>query len=178
KDIQMTFDDMTQTGSQSSNGPIFKDTVEEIQQVNPYEVVMKNRLTDAEFLNNVSQLVGGFEIVSTADYDKRGYPTMTTRPLAGTGPYQFKERSQSQFIRFERTPFQHYRVTPDFPELEMRMIGEASTRMAALLTGEVHMTPLPEDLLAQVQKQNMKLARGAVPSLRVFIQMRGVYVND
>src|SRR5439155_2256078 len=41
KDIQMTFEDMTQTGSLSSNGPIFKDTVEEIQQVNPYEVVMK-----------------------------------------------------------------------------------------------------------------------------------------
>lgn len=178
RDVKMTYDDITQDGSLASNGPIFKALIEDIQIVNDHEVVTKLKTTDAEFLLNISQMVGGFEIVSKADYDKRGFPTMQTRPLAGTGPYQFKERQQGAFIRYERVPFKHYRVTPDFPELEIRIVPEASTRMAALLTSELHLAPLSDDLLEQVERSNMKVLKGNVPGLRTALAFRGHYLND
>ena len=180
KDVKMTHTNMTYEGVTASNGPIFRTLVEDVELVNDYEVVAKLKTPDAEFLINISQMVGGFEIVSKADFDKRGgvYPTMATRPLAGTGPYLFKERQQSAFIRFDRVPFKHYRVTPDFPQLELRMIGEPSTRMAGLLTGEIHLAPLPDDLLSSVEQQQMKVVKGTTPALRTFLGFRGQYLLD
>lgn len=119
-------------------------------------------------------------IQSKADFDRRGEPkTVEDPPLAGTMPYQFDERSLSAFIRYTRTPGTHWRNTPDFPELEVRFSSEASTRLAGLLVGEIHVTELPSDLLQQAVGQGMKIATGGVPGLRVFAQFRGVYyVND
>lgn len=178
KDVAMTFQDVTQDGTKASNGPIFKALISGIDQVSPYEVVTNLKTADAEFIINISQMVGGFEIVSRADFDKRGYPTMSTRPLAGTGPYQYDSRQQGTYIRFGPIPFKHYRITPDFPQLEMRIIGEASTRMAGVLTGEVHMAPLSDDLLEQMEKQSMKVLKGQLAGLRTELSFRGHYLND
>jgi len=180
KDVKMTYTNMTYDGVTASNGPIFRALIEDVELVNDYETVTKLKSPDAEFLLNISQMVGGFEIVSKVDFDKRGgvYPTMSTRPLAGTGAYMFKERQQGAFVRFERAPGKHYRVTPDFPQLELRMVGEASTRMAGLLTGEIHMAPLPDDLIEQVERQQMKLVKGTTPALRTFLGFRGQYLLD
>jgi len=178
KDVAMTFQDVTQDGTKASNGPIFKALISGIDQVGPYEVVTNLKTADAEFIINISQMVGGFEIVSKVDFDKRGYPTMSTRPLAGTGPYQYDSRQQGAYIRFGPAPFKHYRITPDFPQLEIRLISEASTRMAGVLTGEVHMAPLGDDLLEQVEKQSMKVVKGQVAGLRTELAFRGHYLND
>ena len=103
------------------------------------------------------------EILSQASFDKNGDPNMTTMPVAGTGPYQMKSRQQGVNALYERTPYKHWRVTPDFPEFEWRYMNEASSRMAALLTGEAHATALPRDLKGQAVNQGMKLMKGKVP---------------
>ena len=121
---------------------------------------------------------GFFEIRSKAHFDKTGEPTMETAPTAGTGPYQFKERAQSQFIRYERVPYQHWRATPDFPEFEFRFRAESSTRFAALQAGEVQLATLPEDLLQQAQGRGFKLLSGKVPGLRTFLSMMCCYQKD
>ena len=117
----------------------------------------------------MSEEQSGVEVQSRASYTKNGPATYKTGPYNGTGPYQYKERTQSQFIRFERTPFKHWRATPDFQEFEFRFVQEASTRMAALLTGEAHVATLPTDQTAEVQKQGYKVVTGKVPALRVFM---------
>ncbi|HIG20754.1 MAG TPA: hypothetical protein EYQ78_08380, partial [Candidatus Poseidoniales archaeon] len=81
--------------------------------------------------------------MSSKNFDAVGeYPGMDDQPMAGTGPYQFLERSEGSYVRFKRVPYQHWRATPEFEELELRFISEEFTRLAALQVGEVHITPL------------------------------------
>ncbi len=121
------------------------------------------------FISDVFQML---PVHSKADFDKRGEPKSLTEPwLASTGPYQFKERKPSQSLVFERTPYKHWRVTPDFQELEMRWINEPSTRAAALLAGEIHITDLPADLQKETTAKGMKLV-SSPPVVSVFLNFR------
>src|SRR5207253_683256 len=132
KDVVFSWQDLTKPDSLQVEAPYWKRVVKEIQTVNDYEVVY-HLDPDANFIHGISEAEGGMEIRSKAHYDAKGAPTMQTEPMAGTGPYQFKERSQGEFVRFERVPYDHWRVKPDFPEFEFRWIKEPSTRLAALL---------------------------------------------
>ncbi len=162
QDVVFTWKDVTDPAAQYSDAQVFRDMIKDIQVVNDYEVVFTLDQNAPFFLYWVSQGQGGFEIRSKKHADAMGpVPPIDQRPLAGTGPYQFKERAQAQFIRFERVPWSHWRVNPDFPEFEYRFQREPSTRAAALQTGETHLTALPTDLQNQSERAGMKVIQGS-----------------
>lgn len=139
-----------------------------IEKTGADEVLMKLRQPDGTFMLTISEQRGTFYMLSGKHFQELGQPTWQTGPAAGTGAYRFKERLQGQFIRYERVPYQHWRGQPDFPEFEFRYMKEASTRLASLLAGEVHMADLPQDLKEQAQRQGYKLLQGRVPGFRSF----------
>lgn len=142
------------------------------------EVVFKLKERDGQFLQNVIEERAGGSVFSKADYASRGAESVKSVPYAGTGSYQFKERSQGQHLRYERVPYKHWRTDAEFPEFEWRWMKEASTRLAALLAGEVHIADLPEDLQPQAVKQGLKVVSGKFPSLRVFMNFYCCFLAD
>lgn len=156
----------------------FWDRVEGVDVVNDYEIVIRMMEPDSTMLNFLGEQVGGFEVYSHKHFEKVGTATMTTGPLAATGPYQFVERDQEGFVRLERVPYKHWAVTPDFPEFEYRIIREASTRLAALLAGEIHMAQLPEDLLQEAVGKGYQTVTGKVPAQRIFINAYCCQLRD
>lgn len=156
----------------------FHDTIKSVDAVNDHEVVITYTGLDANWVYTVSQQ-SGFEMESKAAYDARGgYPTtLSTPPIEGTGPYQFKERTQGSKIVYERVPYQHWRATPDFPELSFRFQAEASTRLAALLTGEVHITTINADSYDLAIRDGMQVIQGKVPGQRTFFRFSGVNLD-
>ena len=157
----------------------FQEVTYETVAENDYEVVVKLSRPDSNFFAQFSRLQGGVEIISKAHHDAEGDPVVIGEdaPIAGTGSYQYLEREQAQNIVFERTP-DHWRFEPDFPELEIKFINEASTRLAALFNDEVHLTNLPEDNLQQAVADGYGVVRGHVQALRAFAQFRGQYENE
>jgi peptide/nickel transport system substrate-binding protein len=157
----------------------FQTVTPEAVVVSDYEVIIKLSRNDSNFFAQFSRLQGGFEIISKAHLEAEGDPVVIGEdaPIAGTGSYQYLEREQALNIVFERTP-DHWRFTPDFPELEIKFINEASTRLASLFTGEVHLTNLPEDNLQQALADGYGVVRGNVTALRAFAQFRGQYENE
>jgi len=182
KDVVHTWKELlkedTTHGSLSYWRRTIPDVDANITVVNDYEVVFHLPQPDANFLSALSEAEGTMEIHSKAEFDQEGPGTMERGPNAGTGPYQFKERVQGSYLRFERVPYQHWRATPDFPEFEFRFQKEPSTRLAALLNGEVHVTTLPEDLLDTAQKQGFKTIAGRVPGLRAFLSIYCCNLKD
>jgi len=81
-------------------------------------------------------------------------------------------------MRFERVNYKHWRITPDFPELEFRYINEASTRVAGLLAGEIHITDVPSDLQPQAEKAGMKRIQNLAKSPRVMGTFVCCYFNE
>jgi len=144
--------------------------------VNDHEVIFTLGAPNGEFLWSLSELnPTSMDIQSAADFDVLGAPTLTNRPLAGTGFYQFQERAVGQYMRLEQVPYRHWRVNVDFPELEFRWQSEASTRLAALLTEEVHLTQLPVDLKPQAINDGMSSVLGKQFGQRAFVIFTGVY---
>ena len=153
--------------------------VVKVEVVNDSEVVFRLPRPNAEYLNQLSRQSGGFAITSKRDADTLGKDvTLATRPLASTGPYQFKARETGRFISFTRVPGKHYRAAPDFPELELRWVREASTRLASLLSGEIHATILPQDLTPEAESKGFKVLQGPISAQRTFLTFYGVYLRN
>lgn len=157
----------------------FWRNIEDIDILSDYELRFRLKTLDGNFVVGLSEQQGGIEVQSKAHYDKLGGPaTFQTGPLAGSGPYQHIGHDESTFIRFERVPWQHWRATPAFPEFEFRYAAESSTRMAALLAGEVHLASLPTDLLQQAERSGFKVIRAVLPGTRVYAAFRGGMFKD
>src|SRR5579872_1123757 len=179
KDVNRVWKEITRDDSTFAQAAYWRKTVASIETPSPTSVVFRLSQPDANFLHAISQAEAGMEMYSSDDLDaKGGKPTMQSGPPAGTGPFQFKERAEGQFVRYERVPYQHWRVTPDFQTLELRWQKEASARLAALQSGEVQMASLPQDLEVQAQGSGFTIFTGKVPGSRQFFNVLGVYPVD
>jgi ABC-type transport system substrate-binding protein len=157
---------------------LLRTLVDEIEVVNDYEVVFRNHRPDVDFESVVSEIRAGLMIMSKAHFDAAGDPTLQSAPIAGTAPYQLKERAQGSFVRFERVPFRHWRAAPDFEEFEFRFQNESSSRLASLLREEVHITSLPADLMPQVTSQGFKVVTGRVQSVRTWLSILCCFIHS
>ncbi len=142
------------------------------------EVLIRLKSSDGTFLSTMSEERGVFYMLNAQHFQELGQPDWQTGPAVGTGPYQFKERALGEFIRYERVPYQHWRTMPEFPEFEFRFMKEASTRLASLLTGEVHISVLPSDLKTEAQARGFKVIPGKVPGLRAFVSFLCCLMKD
>ena len=178
KDVVFTHWDTVHEEAQHGSAPSMRNMTKEIEIINDYEVVWHIGSPDASLIAHISEAIGAYEMTSKKHYDDVGKsPTILDSPLAGTGPYQFKERFQTSYIRYERIPWDHWRVPAEFQEFEFRFISEASTRVAALITEELHATIVPTDDLEVVKQRGMNVLAGGVSANQVFLSYLCCYVD-
>ena len=150
----------------------------EVEIVNDHEIVFRWQQPDADALDFIGNQVGGMEINSREDADTLDVGVLKDRPINGTGPYTFVSRAQEQDIVYRKLPSPHWRLDADFEEIQIRWIPESSTRLAALLAREVHITNVPFEQEPTALADGMKIITGKVNTMRTFFQMQGVYLND
>ncbi len=169
KDAVHSFDDLVGAIPKAySLATWWKNTVKNIEVVNDYEVVYHLNPNSA-FIEYISEAGHMMPMRSKAQRDKEGdLGDNPPRPVAGTGAYDFVERQIGSYVRYAKATDNHWRLKPDFPEIEFRWSKEASTRLAALLAGEAHITTLPDDLLPQAERSGMKIVKGQVPGTRAW----------
>ena len=176
EDVVYTHSQYIQKGSVHPHSRKMKAIKVEI--VNDHEVVLKASKANAEIMRMISEQVGTIQIQSSKNAKEAGEPSLTTKPLAGTNAYQFVDRTQAQNMLYKRVPYKHWRVTPDFEELEFKWVQEVSTRLAALLTEEVHLTQVGEDQKVQAKARGMVVETGKHGAQRVFIGFKGAYTDS
>ena len=98
--------------------------------------------------------------------------------MVGTGPYQFVSRESGSNVLYERVPYEHYRVTPDFDEIELVVVPETATRYAMLLTEEVDITLLDYDLGDQAVDRGFELHLSTSPGVRLMAHFGGMYIEE
>ena len=179
EDVVFTMDHLTDPpGALSGIADVVRDTAPDIEIIGDHEIVFHLTNASYEFLEALSYGATGTSIMSKADFDARGgeMPGLDEAPLAGTGPYQFVERTPGQNVVFERVE-NHWRQTPDFAELELRYFNDASTMQSALLAGEIHVTELPADLTESAIGAGMEVIESELPATRIGLNYVGAY-ND
>ena len=170
KDVQFSWQDTIKdqlNRTPNTFAPWWARTFKSIDIVNDYEVVFQFTQPDSTFFDLVSESAGNLPVRPKAEFDKEG-ELGDNRPKfqTGSGAYVQKDRTIGSFIRFEKRPDKHWRMNPEFPEMELRWAKEPSVRLAALLAGEAHITILPDDLMPQAERSGMKVVRGKVPGTR------------
>ncbi len=135
---------ISQQESVSSRAAYWRSTVDSVDATDERQVVFRLKQADPDFDWVVSAGVD-LLIPSKAQWDKEGKEGMGRRPV-GTGPYQYVSHAVGRNYVFEAVPYKHWRQTPDFKVLEMRWANEDATRLAMLLSGEVQVAQLPNDL--------------------------------
>ncbi len=180
EDVKAEWSELVRPDSLAGASSFFKQWVTDIESADGGRTaVFRLKGPTAEFIPSVTQERAGMQVISSAYLKKNGPPTMQGEPYPGTAPFQFKERVQGSFIRFERVPYKHWRATPDFPEVELRFTKEASTRLAGLLAGEVQLADLPQDLQAEAQRRGTyKVIEARAPVARLFVKFFGAYYKD
>jgi peptide/nickel transport system substrate-binding protein len=152
-------------------------SVDKVEVVGPYEVVMhlyRPERDNREFIFTDHYITAA--IVSKKHWEAMGdSKDLRGHILAGTGPWKLSAREAGSFLRFQRVE-NHWRQTPEFKELEYRIINENSTRLSALLANEVHITTLPPDLVDTALDRDMKQIFGNVPAFRVWMDFWGCCV--
>lgn len=175
-DVKWSFDNRTADDATNSGAPTARRLVGGIDIISDFELVISLTQTDPSFMTNN---VTAWEVLSKAHYDDVGSaPSLGDEAIAATGPYQFLERAQGQYIRYKRVPYDHWRVNPDFPEFEFRIIREESTRLAAILTGEAHMSEVAQDLHEQGLNEGMTVIGAQVPAQRILAAWQCCYLVD
>lgn len=187
-----------------SEANTLRNIVTDVEVVGRYEVIFHTTQPNADIFEVNSEIQGGMEIHSKADFLARGPgslsgmasselvnaedsrvaelvngrdPLPTEPPLAGTGPYEIVSMDQLSGIVYNAVEG-HWRDEPDFPEFEFKFINEASTRLAELLTGGAHLAKLPEELLQEAEGRGFETFTAQVPAARYFLAWQGIYVPN
>jgi len=96
---------------------------------------------------------------------EKGDTYIATHPV-GTGPFKFVKWNKDDQLVMEANP-SYFRGAPHVKTVVFRPIPEASTRLAALLTGEVDIiTNVPPNLVPQIEGSGQAFISTA-PSVRV-----------
>ena len=181
EDVVFSFNDLTDPpGAVSGVAEAVRNAVTEFEIVDDYTVIFHvGAGLSFAFFEGISYGAAGTAIKSKADWESRGSgsttPTFDEAPLAGTGPYQFLERTPGQNVVFERIPGDHWRKSGEFQEIEYRYVSENSTRLAGLLAGEFALTQLPLELGDEAESQGMSVIKSALPGRRYGVSMLGCY---
>jgi peptide/nickel transport system substrate-binding protein len=109
--------------------------------------------------------------------NEAGIQEMQNNPI-GTGPYQFVEFVEDQHILYAPLDYEHWRITPDFPELQIFFVREASTHLAMLVAEEVHAADVPRDLQVGAESRGMRVISSTTPALRLLGFFGGLHLPD
>lgn len=160
QDVRLSWELLTSEDSRATTARQFRDLIagaDDIEIVGDHEIVFHLAMPEPELPYYLTQ---GFLIYSKDYWDEVGENGYAAAPV-GTGPFRFVEFREGEYILYSRVE-DHWRQTPEFAELQLLYMPEDTTRLAALLGGEIHIAEIPRSV------QNQAIARGKIiqPSTR------------
>ncbi|MEV6904643.1 ABC transporter substrate-binding protein [Amycolatopsis sp. NPDC051372] len=105
---------------------------------------------------------GQLNIVSKKYFDQVGVKAAASHPI-GTGPYHFVSGRPGQEYAFAAVP-NHWRKTPAFANLRVRLIPDASTSLLAVRAGEVDVAVVGSTFLKQASQANIRVLENQLGS--------------
>ncbi|MGV6874049.1 ABC transporter substrate-binding protein [Pseudochelatococcus sp. B33] len=177
KDVVKSWELLTAPDSRATSASVFRRLIasaDRIKIVNDHEVIFELQAAEPELPYYLSQSQG-FLIYSKDHWDSVGQAGYAAKPV-GTGPFEFVEFRQGQYILFKRVE-NHWRKTPEFAELQFHYMPEETTRLAALLAGEVHIAEISRSLQTQALARGKKIVTSSRPAASISARFGGNYLT-
>ncbi len=115
-------------------------------------------------------------MISQAYWNSVGGEDAYAEHPVGTGPFKFIHLKIGEGLLVERVE-NHWRKTPEFHELQIYYTPEDATRLAMLLTSEVHLSDIPRTLLPQANERGYQTVFATLPGIFMFAYFGGLYYD-
>ena len=136
---------------------------EVIEIVDDHKVVIHLGIVLPEALFNLGKR-RNFPMESKARWDAVGDEGMGEK-IVGTGPLTYVERVEGSHVSYDAVD-EHWRVVPQYHQLEFRSVDESQTRLAALLTEQVHLAVIERSIREDVNERGMQFVSGIFPGIQ------------
>jgi len=133
---------------------VVKKVAQMVEIVDDHKVVIHTKIAAPELIDNLSA-IADLVMESKARWDAGG-KELYGQKVVGTGPFEFVERKLGSHVLYRRVD-NHWRQTPAYKELEFRWVPEDVTRLATLLSGEVHISDVPRALQRDAATKGMQV---------------------
>jgi ABC-type transport system substrate-binding protein len=162
----------------NGTGTYFGELLDEIEVVDDHTITFHLNGSSLLMPDVASRGFGGGDIfLGSQQQLDEGFESIDEKPV-GTGSYQYGGRQLGEGIWFERVEGDHWRgERPDFKEVEIRFMREEASRLAALLTGEIHIASLSRELQVEAIKQGMQNIGAQVPTNYLVLFLSGQYYS-
>lgn len=143
EDVKYSIERIIEPASKSTRRPYFAPFVDSVQTPDPLTVAIKLKQPDGVFMNKIA----GFLFIVGKKYTSQlASPEAFAAAPIGSGPYRVKENKIGQYLALERFDG-YYGEKPHIKTLIYKYIPEGSSRVNAILSGEVDIAaliPLPD----------------------------------
>ena len=180
RDVVLGWELVTGEDSAAGRREVWRNLVgvkENIEIVNDHEFVYHLQRPELTIPFLLADVQTDLTVYCKGYWDEVGQDGFEKNPV-GTGPYEFREFKQGTNFRFERVTYDHWRVAPDFKELEFLMVPEDATRLAMILTEEADISEVNREGQVDVLAAGMKIARSSLPAYSAWIGIGGQYLQD
>jgi peptide/nickel transport system substrate-binding protein len=142
EDVKYTIEtDASQTNNTGSRSD-FMAHIDRVETAPPNKVIVHLKKPWANFLCfNSPRCSGGDSVLPKKYIEEKGFEYFQRHPI-GSGPYKFIEWKENNYIKLEAHE-SHWRVgTPKYKYLTFKLMPEEGTRVAALQSGAINITPI------------------------------------
>ena len=94
---------------------------------------------------------------------------------ARTGPYEYRSFSEGEGWLWERVDYDHWRIDPDFREIEIKDVREPATRLAIMQAREGHIAAINRALLQDAIDDGLEVFDSSVTAQTTFAIFGGMY---
>ena len=94
---------------------------------------------------------------------------------ARTGPYEFVSFQEGVGWEWKRVDYEHWRVKPDFAEIEIKDVRESATRLAIMQAREGHIATINRALIQSAVDDGLEVVDSSVRSVTAFALFGGMY---
>jgi peptide/nickel transport system substrate-binding protein len=175
-DVVHTYEMLSREDSLVNMAAVWRDRVASVEAVDDYTVTFRFHQPYIDGERLFSRTGGEMYITSQAQWDEGGVEAVDER-IVGTGVYRFKERTEGVNLIVEAVE-DHWRDTAPWPEIELRWVPDETTRMAQLLTGEVHAAALGRDVSRSAADSGMVVIPSRRENMQRFVPFGGLYFNS
>lgn len=179
-DVVLGWELVTREDSAAGRREVWRNLVEvkeNIEIVNDHEFVYHLQRPELTIPFLLADVQTDITVYCSGYWNEVGQDGFEQNPV-GTGPYEFREFKQGANFRFERVDYKHWRVDPDFRELEFLMVPEDATRLAMILTNEAEISEVNREGQVDVLAAGMKIATSSLPAYSAWIGIGGQYLDD
>jgi len=170
-DVVYTVKRIVSPESRSGPGGQLRGWLDTIEAPERYKIVFRLKIPLADlpttFLVNNMQ----FAMVCKKYIETVGDEKANTHPI-GTGPYTLVEHKRGISVKLQAIDNveKHWRIKPQFKNINFLIVPEEATRVAMLKKGEVDLTPISYDSVAAIKTQGLNiisLPRSWAPAIRL-----------